>query len=56
MEKIALRLFSCISNFAPKIGRAKTALFVSSEIAKGGAKLLTLVKMARNADLDFAEK
>ena len=32
------------------------AFFVSLEIAKGGAKLLTFVKTARNADLDFAEK
>jgi hypothetical protein len=49
-------LFSCISVFAPKTGLAKTAFFVSFEIAKGGAKLLTFVKMSRNADLDFAEK
>jgi hypothetical protein len=38
------------------MGRAKIAFFVSSEIAKGGAKLLTFVKMSRNADLEIAEK
>jgi hypothetical protein len=31
-------------------------VFVSLEIAKEGTKLLTFVKIARNADLDFAEK
>ena len=34
----------------------KSPFFVSSEIAKGGAKLLTFVKTARNADLEIAEK
>jgi hypothetical protein len=38
------------------IQNAKIAVFVSSKIAKEGAKLLTFVKLARNADLDFAEK
>jgi hypothetical protein len=32
------------------------AFSVKFKIAKEGAKLLTFVKMARNADLDFAEK
>ena len=31
-------------------------LSVKSKIAKEGAKLLTFVKMARNADLEIAEK
>jgi hypothetical protein len=38
------------------MGTAKTAFFVSSEITKVYAKLLTFVKMARNADLEIAEK
>jgi hypothetical protein len=46
----------CISISAPKIGGTKIAIFVSSKIAKAGLKLLTFVKTARNADLDFAEK
>ena len=54
--EILHQLISCISNFGTKIGCAKIAFFVSSEIAKEGAKLLTYVKIARNADLDFAEK
>jgi hypothetical protein len=49
-------LFSCISIFAPKNEVAKIALFAKCEIAKGGAKLLTFVKIARNADLEIAEK
>ena len=39
-----------------KLGSQKSPIFVSLEIAKVGSKLLTFVKMARNADLDFAEK
>ena len=31
------------------------AFFVSFEIAKGGAKLLTFVKISRNADLEIAD-
>ena len=56
ISEILHQLISCISNFGTKIGCAKNAFFVSLEIAKGDANLLTFVKLARNADLDFAEK
>jgi hypothetical protein len=37
------------------MGLAKIAFFVSLEIAKEGAKLLTFVKIAQNADLEIAD-
>jgi hypothetical protein len=49
-------LFSCISIFALKSNLQKQTIFAYYKIAKEGVKLLTFVKMARNADLDFAEK